>query len=76
MTPKRDHKTLLVFLHLVVTPILFANLIFNINTINIIVVIIIDVQYQKLNLGHRTRNSIKHRTNIFGKKKWQHNTWK
>ena len=45
---------------------LVTKLIYNINTIHIVVLIIIDIQYQKLHLTHRTINSIKHRTNLYG----------
>ena len=60
ITPPKERPPLLVFLHPVVDPVLVTNLVYNINTITIVVAIIIGINSQKLYLAHRSKNRIKH----------------
>ena len=68
MNPPKYFLPPLAFLHPVVKLLLVVNMIANTNTVHIFVVVIIDVQSQKIHLTHRTSNSIKYRTNLCGPK--------
>ena len=68
VTPKNITHHHFFFSHPVFNTILVANMITNINTINIVGLITIYVKSQKINLMHIIRNRIKHRTNICGPK--------
>ena len=65
MTPPKKYPPLFIYFQPMTNTVLVLNLITNVKTIYIDVVIITDSQYQKMNLMHITIKRIKHRMNIF-----------
>ena len=73
--PKKEFPQTLVFSHTVSNHVLVTKLIDNIKTINIVVVIIIDVQSQKYISGIEPVTG-SNTEQIFAVQKLQQNTWK